>query len=775
MTVNGNNKQGQAAKVKTNNETALMIEGLYNGIAFDLQKMKKELLNELKYASVQSGAVYQSIQQETVAAYESMKKDLDEACKQIKEETLSAMNSVNDSASASAQNNAAAASAMVCELKYGYQQNEMIFEALSSILTDDVLTKLNSVDGKTELIAQIDEAVKLVEEKLNGFLSKPETDYEAIAETVKEKVVDALPVPEYIDYDKITDTVTESVAEKTETSLSAKSKEILDAVAAIPVPENVDYTRIVEEVSEKVLEKLNETLTHEEKEPAPEFDYDRVIYGAAEKVVESLPYPEKVDYRRIEEGFQKQAKGLKVTIDEEALFERIEEAIKKAVAEIDYDKIAELVAEKMPAPAEPEAFDYEKLAELVAAKMPAPVEPEPIDYDKLAELVAEKMPTPVEPEAIDYDNLAAMVAERIVLPEAEAPTYDVVVDDAGAQVIADNVANTIDYEALAEKTAEKLSARQAEQSEELVNEIAEKIPAPTYELLIDEEGANAIAEAVADKLKECCPVAAKEETAEETVEEAPREEPQEAEETVEESVEEAVEEQPEEVAQETAEETVEETVEETAEEAPREEPQEEVAEELPVVSELAVASTLAQDAEEDPNELVDADTGLVLRLKKSFKAKLCQSAPEVKSYYSTVKNELASYSRLNSNMSWHGDRFNFGRDTVARINISGKTLCFYVALDPADPEYKTTVYHQKDVSKQKAYENTPFMIKIKSETGAKRAARLVGYLAEKLGAEKKANFEPIDYAEEFGYASTKQLLDEGLIKVTKEKKVALDF
>lgn len=765
MTVNGNNKQGQAAKVKTNNETALMIEGLYNGIAFDLQKMKKELLNELKYASVQSGAVYQSIQQETVAAYESMKKDLDEACKQIKEETLSAMNAANDSASASAQNNAAAADAMVCELKYGYQQNEMIFEALSSILTDDVLTKLESVDGKTELIARIDEAVKLVEEKLNEFLSKPETDYEAIAETVKEKVVDALPVPEYIDYDKITDSVTESVTEKTESSLGAKSKEILDAVAAIPVPENVDYTRIVEEVSEKVLEKIGEAFTHEEKEPAPEFDYDRVIYGAAEKVVESLPYPEKVDYRRIEEGFQKQAEGLKVALDEEALLEKIEEAVKKAVAEIDYDKIAELVIEKMPAPAESEAFDYEKLAELVAAKMPAPVEPEPIDYDRLAELVAEKMPAPAEPEALDYDNLAASVAERIVIPEAEAPTYDVVVDDEGAKAIADNVANTIDYDALAEKTAEKLSARQAEQSEELVNEIAEKIPAPTYELLIDEEGANAIAEAVADKLKECCPVA----TMEETAEEAPLEEPQEApveqvEETVEETVaEEAVEAQPEEVVEETAEETV------------TEEAVEAQAEELPVVSELAVASTLAQDAEEDPNELVDADTGLVLRLKKSFKAKLCQSAPEVKAYYSTVKNELSSYSRLNSNMSWHGDRFNFGRDTVARINISGKTLCFYVALDPADPEYKTTVYHQKDVSKQKAYENTPFMIKVKSETGAKRAARLVGYLAEKLGAEKKANFEPIDYAEEFGYASTKQLLDEGLIKVTKEKKVTLDF
>ena len=702
----GNNKQ-KAGVSGSNNETALMIEGLYNGIAFDLQKLKKELLNELKYASVQSGAVYQSIQQETKTAFEAMKASLDEACKQIKEETAAAIGAVNEETAASAAKNAEAATLMSCELKYGYQQNEMIFEALSSKLNDEVLVKLDSVEGKTEVLAEIDEAIKLIEEKIAELLSKPEPDYDAIAETVKEKVVDALPVPEYIDYDKITDSVTESVSEKAEASLATKSKEILDAVAAIPVPENLDYTRIIEEVSDKVLEKLNEYLPKEEKTVAPEFDYDRVIYGAAEKVVESLPYPEKVDYRRIEEGFAKEAEGLKVALDEE----KIAEAVKKAVSEIDFDAIAEAVAAKIAVPeVAPQEIDYEQLSDMIVAKMPAPVEPEPIDYDKLAELVAAK----------------------ITVPEAKEPTYEMLVDEDGVKAIAERVAEILDYDALAEKTAEKVTVSE-----------------PSYEMLLDEDGVNAIAEAVAEKLKGYCPI---EEKAEEPVEE-----------TVEEVQEEPVEEIKEEVVEETVEEVKEEPV------------VEEVVEPAPAVDEIAVASTLAQDEEENPNELVDADTGLVLRLKKSFEAKLRQSSPEVKSYYSLVKNELVSYNRLNSNMSWHGDRFNFGRDTVARMNISGKTLCFYVALDPNDPAYKTTVYHQKDVSKQKAYENTPFMIKIKSETGAKKAARLVGILAEKIGAEKKAEYTPTDFAEVFGYASTKQLLDEGLIKVTKEKKVVLDF
>ena len=99
MTDYGNNNQKQAPYTYANvpprgNETALMIEGLYNGIAYDLQKMKKELMNELKYSAMQSSSVYQSIQKETSSAVET---------------------------------NAQTAQSVVRELKYGYQQNQMIF------------------------------------------------------------------------------------------------------------------------------------------------------------------------------------------------------------------------------------------------------------------------------------------------------------------------------------------------------------------------------------------------------------------------------------------------------------------------------------------------------------------------------------------------------------------------------------------------------------------------------------------------------------------------
>ena len=266
MTDYGNNNQKQAPYTYANvpprgNETALMIEGLYNGIAYDLQKMKKELMNELKYSAMQSSSVYQSIQKETSSAVET---------------------------------NAQTAQSVVRELKYGYQQNQMIFESLSSILKEDVLEKLETMEGKAELLEQIDKALAEIGGKLEELASRPQPDYEEIAETVKEKVVEAIPAAEEIDYDKIT----ESVSEKTETSLSQRNKEILDAVAAIPVAENVDYARIVEEVSDKVLEKLHECQPREataEAETAvaasaAEIDYDKIVYGAAEKVVELPPH-----------------------------------------------------------------------------------------------------------------------------------------------------------------------------------------------------------------------------------------------------------------------------------------------------------------------------------------------------------------------------------------------------------------------------------------------------------------------------------------------------
>lgn len=408
-----------------------------------------------------------------------------------------------------------------------------------------------------------------------------------------------------------------------------------------------------------------------------------------------------------------------------------------AADEVDYTRIVEEVGDKVSAlidaiPQTKETeIDYDRIidttAERVSENIPAAEQVDyariegdvinalekALDMDAIAAAVAAKIAIP-QPAAVevDYERLADMVAERLA---AKEKTFEIVLDDDGITRIA-------------EKVAEKLVVEDEETEE-------------TYDLVLDEEGIQAIAKGVAEELRGTC---CKEAQPVVVAVEAP------AEETTEQASEEVAAEEP----------VVEEAVESAAEQ--------------PVEEELAVAIVPGFEEIGD-GKYMDAETGLVIRLKKSFTAKMKQSDEKVKEYYSALKNELVSYKRINSNVSWHGDRFNFGRDTVAKMNIVGKTLGLYLALDPNDEEFKTTVYHQKDVSKQKAYEHTPFMVKVKSDAAVKKAIRLVVALAGKLETEKEENFVETDYTKEYEYATTKQLYDEGHIKATKDKKVDLDF
>ena len=192
----------------------------------------------------------------------------------------------------------------------------------------------------------------------------------------------------------------------------------------------------------------------------------------------------------------------------------------------------------------------------------------------------------------------------------------------------------------------------------------------------------------------------------------------------------------------------------------------------------AVCATPCESAADEIADEIAAtadENGLVTRYKKSFVAKMKQSDAKLKVYYSDIKNAFDSYKRINSTVSLQGDRFNLGRETIAKMTIVGKTLKLYLALDVNDAELKETVYHQKFVGDQKAYEATPFLVKVKSEVGAKKAIRLVKYLAEKLGAVEDPTFKPVDYVAEFAYETDEQLIRKGLIKVTQGKKISLNL
>lgn len=745
---------------------ASKIDALYSWISYDLQKIKGELLNELKLSSMQVGSLYQdlksekdkstqAIAQEIRFSYKQNQTIYDGLAEMLTDEVAKRLNSMDEKVSSLAQVEAAVAEVLnkldvvdgniallenvdeealsekikdkvsevvpqlqeaVDEIKYSFMQHQAIYDGLTTLISGEVIGKLNDVEDKLALLQQLESAIADVDAKITDLAAMyAENDYKALVE---------------------------SVTEKTEETVSEHSRQILEAVNAIPVAENVDYTRIVDEVGDKVIDLLNEVLVNpepvEEKpvaavapaEPVEaKIDYDKLIYGTAEKVVESLPYPEKVNYRRIDDSFMQAAEKVQINVGEDVIANAVALAVEKAMAALDMEAIATAVAEKIVVPVvEPEPLDYDRLADLVAAKLAASTDQtydvvlDETGIEQIAEKVSEKLG---QVENVNYERISEIV---------ESNKVDNVDYARIGEIVETNKVDNVDYARIGEIVEEKLAAMPCDE--------------PTYNLVVDEEGVQAIAETVSNQL---CAMCENCEAAEEPA----------VEEAVEAPVEEAV-------------------VEEGVEEPVVEEP---VVEETPVVEEPAaeasaadeIAATSAESFSEIDNQLVDAETGLVIRLKKSFTAKMKQSEEKVKGYYSDIKNELTSYKRINSNVSWHGDRFNFGRDTVAKVNICGKTLCFYLALDPENPEYKTTVYHQKNVGNQKAYESTPFMVKIKSDAAAKKALRLVGFLAEKLGAEKEQNFEAVDYVEAFAYQSTKELFDEGYIKVTKEKKVDLDF
>lgn len=832
-----NARQGQNAtrnwSVAQRNETALMLEDMYRGIAGDLKAVKKDILTEMKYSSLQNGVMYQSFEQGNKDTYAELKKQLSEICDRMTaklEETAKKLQSAaanyqaksvvvpaeeTAQAETAGENASECADRAVMEIKYLYSQNQSIYESLSSALNE---LKESAGAFNEEFAAKIEETLDALDEKIENLLAN-ETDYDKVAETVKERVAETLNFEEP-DYDKIA----ELVAEKTEAQTAAHSKEILDTIAAVPTAENVDYNRIVDEVSDKVLEKVTELLeekSNEEKETKGSAEYDRIVYGTAEKVIESLPPVERVDYTRIaeanaltDETLEKIAEVVAAKIQipeaEKLDYEKLAETLAAKLPvpeEIDYDKLADTVLAKLPAP---EEIDYEKLADAVVAKMPVPEE---IDYDKLADTVIARLPETESldyeriaeiannaNETVDYDRISEIVntandpvdyekiteiannaAANVVVPESEEPDYDAMADAvlaklpeseeidyerlayAAASKVEIPETEAIDYEKIATDVAAKIDIPAPEQLdyERLASSVAERIPAPepaTYEVLVDDEGVKSIADTVAAAVAANIPEAkAPEVDTEALAGEISEKMGTPSYETILDDSGAQM------IADAVAEKLT--AANYTIATLPL------IAEETPVVAdEVAVTEPeIVEEVAEEPKE------DLVMRIDRSFTAKLKQSDDEVKDRYGMIKNALLSYKKFKSTVSWNADRFNCGRATIAKMNIRGKTLCVYFALDPKDPAFKQTIYNQKDMSDQKAYAQTPFMMKIKSDLAAKRAVRLVETLAEQKGVAKKKDFEEVDYKKTYRYAGDRQLELTGLLRKSMGKRAVFDF
>jgi hypothetical protein len=170
--------------------------------------------------------------------------------------------------------------------------------------------------------------------------------------------------------------------------------------------------------------------------------------------------------------------------------------------------------------------------------------------------------------------------------------------------------------------------------------------------------------------------------------------------------------------------------------------------------------------DEEVVEITD-EKGNVFQIRyiKSFTAKLIQSPEETKKYYEELKNEVLSYKKTNSRVSWHYDAVNSGREYVLKFAIRGKTLCVYLPLDPEKVEEKYKV----EKSESKRFEEVPCLYRIKNDRRLGYAKELIAVVTEKLGLEKGE--EQHEVYSNLPYEPNKPLIARGLIK---EQKVQIN-
>ncbi len=148
--------------------------------------------------------------------------------------------------------------------------------------------------------------------------------------------------------------------------------------------------------------------------------------------------------------------------------------------------------------------------------------------------------------------------------------------------------------------------------------------------------------------------------------------------------------------------------------------------------------------------------GAAVRYNKSFMAKLIQSPDDVKGWYSQLKNALLAHKKAASRLSWRADSINCGRKKLAKFAIRGKTLCLYLALDPAAFEGSK---YKVEPAVGKCYASVPCLFKVRTPRRAKYAMELIAELA------KQQELTPVERKEvdyRLPYESDEELAERGL-------------
>lgn len=119
------------------------------------------------------------------------------------------------------------------------------------------------------------------------------------------------------------------------------------------------------------------------------------------------------------------------------------------------------------------------------------------------------------------------------------------------------------------------------------------------------------------------------------------------------------------------------------------------------------------------------------------------STKEVKSYYNMIKNAIMENAGIQNKITKRYDTFKVGRKILFKIAYVGKTLKIFLPLNPTD--YPPAQFPHKDMSDVIKHRFTPYMMKVRSNLGLKRALILIKDSMIKLGLEKDPTYKNADY------------------------------
>ena len=155
---------------------------------------------------------------------------------------------------------------------------------------------------------------------------------------------------------------------------------------------------------------------------------------------------------------------------------------------------------------------------------------------------------------------------------------------------------------------------------------------------------------------------------------------------------------------------------------------------------------------------VPAGYELVTRYRRSFRARIIQS-PALQDLYTEIKNSFLCLGGVKSRVGQNGENFRVGKERIAKLCVSGKTLSLYLALAPS--VYEDSKYRFEDLSDKKTHADTPMRLKITGKRTLKQAKGLLQELASKYGLVSVGSIYSDFHCE---YKDDEYLIKKGLIR-----------